>query len=412
MFDADVLIIGAGLTGLRAAAELTRAGVSVLIVEREASVGGRVRTSVVDGFQLDHGFQVILSSYPELRLIEGLNTLNLKPYMHGARIRYNGRFHDVLDPRHHPAHLLSTLRSPLLPQCVGGIARDIVGLLRLAVTHRTHKVVHRGISTATLLEQLGISAETRERIIAPFLAGVLLDPELSSDAGITRFYITTFTDGRAVLPEHGVQALPNLLATTLGSSRILTRSRVVSIAPQQVVLESGESLTAKRVVCAVDGMNAASLAAPDQSLGFRGTTTLYFSAPNPPFDEAILVLNGEKRGPINNLSIPTNLHSSYAADGSALISVSVVGTASTLPEEQLRSAVTEQLSEWFAEAQVHEWRYLGCFVLPEALPARPRLTVGWKKHNGLYYAGDFLSYGSQNGALAAGRAVAEGILNE
>jgi phytoene dehydrogenase-like protein len=411
MFDADVLIIGAGLTGLRAAVELTRAGLSVLMIEQEASAGGRVRTTMYDGFQLDHGFQILLTSYPELRRLEGLQTLQLKPFMHGARIRHNGRFHDLFDPRHHPTKLLTTICSKLYPHTTRDRLRDIVALLRLFLTQRAQEVLHAGMSTAELLAKLGITSQTREHIITPFLGGVLLDPELRGDAGITRFYLTMFASGRAVLPEYGVQALPNLLVEKIGSSHVLTRNKAISVAPQQVVLESGESLSAKRVICAVDGMNAALLQSSEQSLGFYGTTTLYFAAPQPPFSEPILVLNGDGNGPINNLSVQSNVHQRYAAGGGALIAISTIGSWSRFPEEKLRTAVVEQLTNWYGNS-VHEWRYLRSFILPEALPARPRLTNGWKKHNGIYYAGDFLSYGSQNGALGAGRAVAEAILNE
>ncbi|MEY4701725.1 MAG: hypothetical protein RL326_1912, partial [Pseudomonadota bacterium] len=50
--DTDIIIVGAGLTGLRAALEVSRAGLSVLVVERESCVGGRIRSSRVDGFIL------------------------------------------------------------------------------------------------------------------------------------------------------------------------------------------------------------------------------------------------------------------------------------------------------------------------------------------------------------------------
>ena len=41
---ADVIIIGAGLSGLRAAAVLEKAGLKVIIVEGERRVGGRLHT--------------------------------------------------------------------------------------------------------------------------------------------------------------------------------------------------------------------------------------------------------------------------------------------------------------------------------------------------------------------------------
>jgi phytoene dehydrogenase-like protein len=51
----DVIVIGAGLGGLLAAAILARRGRRVLVLEREAQVGGRLRSYDVDGYVLDAG---------------------------------------------------------------------------------------------------------------------------------------------------------------------------------------------------------------------------------------------------------------------------------------------------------------------------------------------------------------------
>src|SRR5262245_6862898 len=51
----DVIVVGAGLGGMLAAAILARAGRRVLIAEREARVGGRLRSYELDGFVIDAG---------------------------------------------------------------------------------------------------------------------------------------------------------------------------------------------------------------------------------------------------------------------------------------------------------------------------------------------------------------------
>ena len=67
--EADVIVVGAGVAGLAAAAALARAGVDTLVLEASDGVGGRVRTDEVDGHLLDRGFQVFLPAYPEARRV-------------------------------------------------------------------------------------------------------------------------------------------------------------------------------------------------------------------------------------------------------------------------------------------------------------------------------------------------------
>ena len=51
----DVVVIGAGLGGLLAAAILGRRGRRVLVLERAEQVGGRLRSFESDGYVIDAG---------------------------------------------------------------------------------------------------------------------------------------------------------------------------------------------------------------------------------------------------------------------------------------------------------------------------------------------------------------------
>src|SRR5262245_3718369 len=63
----DVLIIGAGPTGLTAADACVAAGASVAIVERTAGVGGLARSATVAGNEIDLGGHRLLSATPRQR---------------------------------------------------------------------------------------------------------------------------------------------------------------------------------------------------------------------------------------------------------------------------------------------------------------------------------------------------------
>lgn len=72
-----------GVAGLACGLSLSRAGVDFAILEASDGVGGRVRTDVVDGFLLDRGFQIFLTSYQEAQSVLDYSALDLKPFYAG-----------------------------------------------------------------------------------------------------------------------------------------------------------------------------------------------------------------------------------------------------------------------------------------------------------------------------------------
>ena len=127
--SADVVVIGAGVAGLTCARTLRRRGCDVLLVDAGDEVGGRVRTDVhPDGFLLDRGFHIYLTSYPEaVQQLDG-GALELQPFYAGAQVRVKGAWHRVADPVRHPVDALQSL---LPDNTVGDVLDKLrVGLLR------------------------------------------------------------------------------------------------------------------------------------------------------------------------------------------------------------------------------------------------------------------------------------------
>ncbi len=60
----DVLVIGAGMAGLIAAAELQRAGRSVRVLDKGRGVGGRLASRRIEGATFDHGAPGFTASHP------------------------------------------------------------------------------------------------------------------------------------------------------------------------------------------------------------------------------------------------------------------------------------------------------------------------------------------------------------
>jgi phytoene dehydrogenase-like protein len=401
--DVDVAIVGSGLTGLRAAQEVSKNGLSVILLESASDVGGRIRTTPVKGALLDHGFQVLLTGYPELASAIDLSQLKLGLFSASAKIRINSAWRHFFDPRRHPLQFMRSLASPVASPS------DLIRFGILSQKARFKGSTLSGVSTEELIDSWRFSRRFADGFIKPFLRGVLLDPRLSIDSALALFYLNTFSKAGVGLPAGGMQALPNLMAERLGREHILVNQRVLCATKNRVTLESGEDISARQVIVACGALEAAALGGPEQTIPHCSVTTLYFIADNPPFPEASLVLNGDGVPPINHLAVLSNAQPSYAPHGKALISASVIGSCAELPEGELAVAVRKQLSEWFG-MQVRGWEFIRSFCIRAAIPARPRgLSAGWVEKLGVLYAGDYLSYGSQNGALQAGRMVGEEV---
>ncbi|MDD4573593.1 MAG: FAD-dependent oxidoreductase, partial [Sphaerochaeta sp.] len=58
----EYIVVGAGLAGLTAAAYLTKAGFSVLVLEKTSSLGGLLNSFTRDGYVFDAGARAVENS--------------------------------------------------------------------------------------------------------------------------------------------------------------------------------------------------------------------------------------------------------------------------------------------------------------------------------------------------------------
>jgi monoamine oxidase len=101
----DVVIVGAGFTGLSAALELKKAGIDVLLLEARDRVGGRVE-AVRNGLgeRIDSGGQFLCEDMPQLmELARARGKTLVETYVDGDFIGYASDF----GPEQMPLTLLS-----------------------------------------------------------------------------------------------------------------------------------------------------------------------------------------------------------------------------------------------------------------------------------------------------------------
>lgn len=413
--NVDVIIVGAGLSGLACAVSLSDAGKRVLVLEASDRIGGRVRTDVVEGFTLDHGFQVLLTAYPACQRLLDYDSLRLRHFEPGALIRMHGKFTTLGDPWRRPAQAIATALNP-----VGSLGDK----LRVA---KLRKQSQRGSlgdlyqrdaqSTGEQLQDLGFTESFVDHFFRPFLGGVFLDESLQVSSRMLEFVFRMFASGEVSVPADGMAAIPRQLMERLPQGAVRLRHSVASISDNSVRLTDGRSLTANQLVVATESNAAARLLNLDQlATDWHQTTNFYYAADQAPDHRKLLILRGDETGPIQTATVISNVAPEYAPPNKALISVSLSPGQDIDDLEQLDAQVKQQLGDWFGSAS-QDWRRLAVYHVPYALPKRdldPVLqsvrAVDFHGHEQVFVCGDHLETPSIQGAMNSGIRVAEAIL--
>jgi phytoene dehydrogenase-like protein len=410
--DPQVIIVGAGLAGLACARQLQQAGRSFRVIEAADAVGGRIRTDRVDGFQLDRGFQVLLTAYPEVRQVLDLEALKLRPFLRGADVFCNGKFQRLADPIRHPLAALKLLSGRFLPW-----ADQWRMLLLLKEMSRIHSIptdIPEKETEDYLMENFHFSAVALERFFRPFFGGVFLEKDLRTSSRMFAFLFSMFLREGAAIPAAGIQAIPEQLAQNLPQGSILLNKPVQQVSSGQVTLATGEVLRADHIVLAVDEDAAYQLGVTsERPKPPRSVTCVYFQAAALParLQQRMLYLDGTGRGPVNNAAVLSAVAPEYAPPGRHLISTSIIGAPSG---SDLVECVQQQMQQWFGRCAA-EWQPLRTYQIRHAQPEQRQLMLAdgpleTRLAPGLYRCGDYVENVTINGALVSGRKAAEAIL--
>ena len=280
-----MVVVGAGLAGLVAAAELERAGASVAVVEARPRVGGRVRSPILDGATADLGGQFVGPDHRGMLNLAATLGLRVVPTGLGTRPflwRLQGGEDGV------------GFRPPLSLGEFWSLGRALVVLKRLSL--RVDPVSPwrspgaeelDGRSFDGWLDEVGLRGRAREALAAPILGFATVDArELSllqvlwwvkRAGGLLR----AVRNGSAMRLAEGAQAVPLSLATRL-KGPVLLGVPIVSVEQNEegVTVRRGDGepgVRARRAIVAV----------PPPAL-----RAIYFS---PPLDAAQRLLVEELR---------------------------------------------------------------------------------------------------------------------
>ena len=395
-------IVGAGVSGLVAAIVLEQHGYHPTIIEATDTVGGRVKTDVVAGYRLDHGFQVLLTAYPAVKTYLDLKALDLQYFLPGASIFKPGKQHTIGDPLRSLALLIPTLKANI------GSFKDKLNILKLNKTlkNKSLEAIFKTEETTTLnyLKNLGFTPAIIEDFFRPFFSGIFLENKLDTSSRMFEFIYKMFGEGYATLPKEGIGAIPQQLKAKLKQTKFMFNSKATAITNNNITLEDNTVLNNDFTIVATD---AAALISnlKEQPNSWQSCKTLYFETETPVINTQLIGLIPHKNSIINNLYYHTNTKNKN------LLSVTLVKPIS-LNQEALIERVKTDLATY---CNISTLRFIKQYSIPKALPKLNNLTYELSPSEtqltpSIFLAGDTLLNGSLNAAMIAGERAALGVI--
>jgi len=400
-------IIGAGISGLIAAQILENHGYHPKVIEASSTVGGRVKSDVFKGYTLDHGFQVLLTSYPAAKKYLDYDALDLQKLLPGATLFKNGKSQTIGDPLRSLSLLFPTLLSSI------GTFSDKINILKLNLLLKKKKIdaifKTTEISTLKYLQDFGFSNEIITDFFKPFFSGIFLETELETSSRMFEFVYKMFGDGLAVIPKNGMQAIPNQLKSNLKSTKFLFNSPVKEVKDKSILLENGEISESHITIIATDPSSLISNL-KNQETNWKSCDTLYFETNNKTINKPLIGLLADKNTLINNIFYHTSIKTLNKTI-KELLSVTVVKDHQ-LNEKELIKKVTEELS---SKCGISDVTFLKRYQIKKALPKLTNLqyeisSTETKLKSTIFLAGDQLLNGSLNAAMIAGERAAMGVI--
>lgn len=409
MEEEKIYIIGAGLSGLVAALELEKSGFTPIILEASDRIGGRMKTDEVDGFLLDHGFQVLNTAYPEAKKYLDFQALNLKYFDPGAVIFDGKDSYIITDPMRNPLKIVGMAFSKV------GSFLDKVKMFSLTqeLKKKSNEAIFNepSIPTHQYLKEYGFSDLIIDNFFKPFFRGIFLEKYLNTSSRMFEFVFKMFALGHAAVPEKGMGEIPAMVRRQLSKTQIYFQTAVKQIEGKTIQLENGETLEADRIIIAVQP-DTVMKQLQGQFAPAHPVVNLYFSLQRSFLARPMIgLIPGDHL--VNNIVFMDDVSKAYSSNGRALLSVSIL--ESNLAEKDLIRGVQAEL-ESISGVNAEYFKFIRAYHIPYALPNLDDLKYSipmteCKITDHVYLAGDYLLNGSINAAMTSGRIAAEAVVH-
>ena len=402
--EGKIHIVGAGVSGLVAAKVLESHGCRSVVIESTDRVGGRVKTDFLDGFQLDHGFQVLLTSYPEAQKHLDYKSLELQKILPGAAIFLSKKQKIIGNPLKEISFLFPTLFSGI------GCFSDKLRILQLnhILKRKTLSEIfsESELSTSLYLKQFGFSNDIIRDFFTPFFGGIFLESKLETSSRMFEFVYKMFGEGHAALPKAGMEAIPKQLYENLQNTDFMFNKEVVSIKENEITLADRTKLESQVTILAADASGLV-VSEKHKPMTWKSCQTLYFETNKRVIGDELIGLIPTQGTLINNIFYHTSVKT-MSNINKELLSVTVIENHS-LSDEMLVSRVKAELQEYCG---IMFPKFIKLYSIPKALPnlqsVRQDLNIADTSCPvpGVFLAGDSLLNGSLNAAMMSGERAA------
>lgn len=255
-YDADILVLGAGLSGLHAARILDGEGRDVLVLEGSARIGGRLQTlRHAGGVTTEAGGEQVGSSYA--RILDTAAALGVSmtadtPTRRGTTYHYNGQLFgpdDWTASASHPFVGPFKGRTPAAPLfALAGQNNPLIS----AMDWRDAAFQSFDMSADAFLRGKGLS-ESARGVIGHALNGNRLDSySMMNLYRSLQIYTQSKDMGPSLSFDNGAEALPEAMAASL-SRPVQTGRRITKIktTPDAVIVttDSGQTVKARHCIC-------------------------------------------------------------------------------------------------------------------------------------------------------------------
>ena len=260
------------------------------------------------------------------------------------------------------------------------------------------------------MQSLGLT-ESMQQHLASFSIRGFSEPELRTSVRKFEEVFSSFRQWFDLYSFSRVAEIPKQLAEFVGNDQLMLNTKAEKVSGQSVLLSSGKNLDAKVIVIATD--QKANCALTEMNMadeGRTGVVCIYYAVDKPIAQPGRLILNGDSKGPINNLMVMPE-GAEYALEGKYLISVSVV-KREYFNDADLYQLVRFQLRDWYG-IDPNELRHLKTYLIPNlCLHLHCLVMIGIARFVQGYTVVVIIWAFLLNTAMRSGRLVAEQIIRE